>query len=176
MLTPGHVQFVFSWLSTNKCSWAQRWGFILGLPVFPGQSAPLEALTSSFVVVVCAVQTQVVLTGSPSCSSKCLQKTKSSEPPSATETAFPILEKAQPKNSRSYFLQKYCEITNTIPLSSLNRVSGFTLLKAHKSRYGQSHIFKAPIQYPHAFITIYTVDQDKQMRLLPEEAFFFPDT
>jgi len=61
-------------------------------------------------------------------------------------TVFPILEKAQAKNSRSYFQQKYCEITNTIPPSSFNRASGFTLLKAHKAHYVQSHTFKALIQ------------------------------
>lgn len=38
-----------------------------------------------------------------------------------------MLEKAQAKNNRSCFLQKYCKTSNTVLTSSLNRASAFTV-------------------------------------------------
>lgn len=91
---------------------------------------------------------------------------------SHTPTVFAILEKSTSKERKLFSTEILWNHQHCWP-SSLNRASGFILLKAHESHYVQSHTFKAPIQNPHAFITIHTVDQDKQMRLLTRGSIFF---
>lgn len=162
----------------------------LGFLFFPGPRAPQEAMTSSFVFSTDNKQPWVSwcqfymlaknqkLSRASQCYRDSLERNSLEKCMREGVVLFSRIAETvgiQAKNI-SYFLQKYYEITNTVPPSSLNRASGFIPLKAHESHYVQSHTFKAPIQNPHTFITTHIVDQDKQMRLLTRGSIFFCQT